>query len=43
MYVHNHSHIQFKQISMDKAGEVIDDFYVIKDSHGEYEKSKEID
>ncbi|XP_070496503.1 acid phosphatase type 7 [Chironomus tepperi] len=42
MYVHNHSHIQFKQISMDKAGAVVDEFYIIKDSHGEYEKSKEV-
>lgn len=43
MLVHNHTHIQFKQISVDKAGEVIDDFFVIKDKHGEYAMSKLID
>jgi hypothetical protein len=43
LFVHNNSHIEFKQISVDKAGEVIDNFFVIKDSHGVYEKSHEID
>lgn len=42
MFVHNSTHIQFKQISVDKAGEVIDDFFVIKDYHGKYEKFNEI-
>ena len=36
MFVHNASHLEFKQISMDKEGDVIDHFFVIKDSHGAY-------
>lgn len=37
MKVYNSSHLYFEQVSVDKEGEVIDSFYVIKDSHDAYE------
>lgn len=42
MFAHNKTHLQFKQISVDKEGEVIDDFYLIKDFHGPYALDVEI-
>jgi acid phosphatase type 7 len=36
MLVHNNTHIEFNQISVDKGGAVIDSFIVIKDSHESY-------
>ena len=33
---HNNTHLQFKQISVDKEGQVIDEFFLIKDTHGKY-------
>lgn len=36
MFAHNATHLEFKQISVDKEGEVIDHFFVIKDTHGSY-------
>lgn len=37
---HNATHLEFRQISDDKAGEVIDHFFVIKDKHGAYGDGK---
>lgn len=34
MKAHNKTHLYFEQVSDDKKGEVIDSFYIIKDSHG---------
>ncbi|CRL04383.1 CLUMA_CG017474, isoform A [Clunio marinus] len=39
LYAHNSTHLELKQISVDKAGAVIDQFYVIKDEHGSYTKT----
>lgn len=41
MFAHNKTHIEFKQISVDKEGQVIDNFFVIKDKHGAYEDAKD--
>lgn len=36
MKAYNTTHLYFEQISVDKDGAVIDSFWIIKDSHGEY-------
>jgi acid phosphatase type 7 len=33
---YNTSHIYFEQVSVDKKGEIIDKFWVVKDQHGAY-------
>lgn len=38
---HNQTHIHFEQVSDDKDGAVIDDFWVIKDQHGSYDRFNE--
>lgn len=37
MKAFNRTHLYFEQVSDDKDGEVIDNFYVVKDHHGPYE------
>jgi len=39
MKAFNTTHLHFEQISDDKDGAVIDSFWIIKDSHGEYESA----
>lgn len=34
---HNGTHLYFEQVSDDKAGQIVDSFWVIKDKHGAYE------
>ncbi|XP_071079882.1 acid phosphatase type 7-like isoform X1 [Haliotis cracherodii] len=36
MTIHNHTHIDFQQVSDDKNGEIIDSFTLIKDKHEPY-------
>lgn len=42
MKVYNQTHLYIEQVSVDKDGDVIDRFYVIKDQHGPYEHSNEL-
>lgn len=37
MKVYNDTHLYFEQISVDQEGEVIDSFWVIKDTHDFYD------
>lgn len=34
--VYNRSHLYFEQVSDDKNGQIIDNFFIIKDNHGSY-------
>lgn len=36
MQIFNHTHLYMEQISVDKAGDVIDSFWLIKDEHGPF-------
>lgn len=42
MKAYNHTHLYFEQISVDKEGDIIDSFYVIKEQHGPYEHSNQL-
>lgn len=36
MKAYNATHLYFEQVSVEKHGDVIDSFYIIKDKHGSY-------
>lgn len=38
IHVTNDSHLHFQQISDDQNGTIVDDFWIIKDRHGPYER-----
>uniref|UniRef100_U5ERP5 Purple acid phosphatase n=1 Tax=Corethrella appendiculata TaxID=1370023 RepID=U5ERP5_9DIPT len=40
MKAYNQTHLYFEQISVDKDGQVIDSFYIIKENHGSYKPRK---
>lgn len=42
MKAYNKTHLYFEQVSDDRKGAVIDRFYVIKDHHGPYEGSDDM-
>lgn len=41
MIAYNQTHLHFEQISVDKLGAPIDDFWVIKDAHVSYATATE--
>lgn len=40
MHAYNTTHLHFEQVSDDKDGEIIDNFWIIKDRHGSYAKDE---
>lgn len=40
MKAENGTHLYFEQVSVEKKGQIIDSFWLIKDQHGPYESDE---